>query len=80
MADLSWLILGASGEALSQKGASSQGLSELISHTGKEGSRGGRMSLTGHVHSARENFATVEERDQGIVGSQVSYCPNNTDT
>ena len=58
--DLSWLILGASGKTLSQKGASSQSLSELISHAGEEGSRGGRMGLAGHVHSTRvQNFATV---------------------
>lgn len=57
---LSWLILGASGKALSQKGGSSQGLSGLISHAGKEGSRGGRMGLAGHVHSTRvQSFATV---------------------
>lgn len=57
---LSWLILGPSGKALSQKCASSQGLSELISHAGKEGSRRGKMGLAGHIHSTKvQNFAAV---------------------
>lgn len=70
----------ASGDVLSQKGTSSQDLSELISRAGKEGSRAGRMGFAGHGLQDERKLCHSVGRTKGVVGSQVSYCPNNPDT
>ena len=60
---LFWLILGVSGNVLSQKGGSSQGPSELISHAGKEGSR-----ESSHCGAEEPNLTSIHEDASSIPG------------